>query len=115
VTLEDLRDLGDYTQEGLLNLPLEAYSMVMEEQRIRIVETKQCFARVCMMNLNSLLWHRMWESGGVRSFGEVSAVARSVGVTSSKTVSRYLRLYVESGLALKHVGGYRIVGPKWLE
>jgi len=112
---ENLRDLREYTQDYLLNYPIEAYSRVAEEQRIRIVETKQCFARVCMLNKNSWLWFRMWESRGVRSFAEISAVARSVGVKSSRTVSSYIRLYVEAELALKHSDGYRILGPRWLE
>jgi hypothetical protein len=112
---EDLRDLREYSQEGLLNYPIEAQYRASEEQRNRIVETKQCFARVCMLNKNSWLWYRMWESGGVRSFGEISAVARSVGVNSSRTISRYVRLYVKSELALKHMDRYRILGPRWLE
>jgi len=72
--------------------------------------------KICLTNKCLSLWHLVWISGGFRSFSEIVALAKRVGIRSEATVSKYLRFFVEQEMAVRHSNGlYQMIGLLGLE
>lgn len=104
-----------FTQLGLEHLVQETVSQVFVEERRRIAETSRFLDRLCLLDRRLMLWNVAWRSGGVLSYSEIEVLARKLGIRSSDTVSRYLRLYLKHGFVVQRPGGYVVIGPRWLE
>ncbi len=111
-----MRDLSEYTQDGLQGLTIDPIIEVFMEEKRRVAETGEFFGRFCLLDRKCTLWYLVWRSGGFRRFNEIHTLARSIGVNSHSSVSRYLNLYVKHELAIIQPSGrYRMIGPDYLE
>jgi len=109
------QDIRNYTQKGLQGHIVDVVDSVFREEQRRVLETREFVQRLCLLDKRGLLWYQVWQSGGVRGFGEILSLARSLGIRSDNTVTSYLKCYVELGLAVRLRNGYRMIAPVWLE
>ncbi len=111
-----MRDLSEYSQEGLRGLLDDLLEQVFAEEKRRVDETWEFLGRLCLLDRRCTLWYLLLRSGGSRRFNEIHAVARSIGLRSHDSVSKYLDSYIEYGLTVKHQSGrYQMIAPRWLE
>ena len=110
------QDIRKYSQKGLRGYSHDVVDRLFDEQDRRIDEARMYFRVVCSFDKCLELWHLVLISGGFRSFSEIRAVARSIGVKSDASVSKYLRVLRENNMAvLRSDGLYQMLGPSLLK